>query len=73
MSFKHEWLRTRRGQSPISLILSDIDFFKNYNDNYGHLSGDDCLCAVARALEASMTRTADMVEMRHAGTTGPPY
>ena len=36
-------------------------FFKNYNDNYGHLSGDDCLCAVARALEASMTRTVDMV------------
>jgi diguanylate cyclase (GGDEF)-like protein len=58
---EHEWLRAARNKGPISLVLSDIDFFKNFNDNYGHTSGDDCLCAVARALSSSTKRPADLV------------
>ncbi len=56
-----EWPRAVRGKSPTSLILADIDFFKGYNDNYGHTSGDDCLCAVARALSSSLKRPADLM------------
>ncbi|MGL5133408.1 MAG: diguanylate cyclase domain-containing protein [Planktothrix sp.] len=46
-----EWLRNKQDQQPISLILSDVDYFKAYNDTYGHLEGDDCLKKVAKAIE----------------------
>ena len=58
---ENEWPRAVRSKSPISLILADIDFFKGYNDNYGHLLGDDCLCSVARALSSSLKRPADLM------------
>ncbi|MEO5341564.1 MAG: diguanylate cyclase [Magnetococcus sp. MYC-9] len=57
----HEWNKAVRDQTILSLILLDIDFFKPYNDNYGHAAGDDCLKAVARALASAMTRTTDLV------------
>lgn len=50
-----------RADKPISLIMADIDFFKNYNDNYGHLQGDDCLIKVAKAMASSVKRPLDFV------------
>lgn len=45
-----EWRRASRRQSPIAIIMVDVDFFKLYNDQYGHLAGDDCLKKVAEGL-----------------------
>ncbi len=56
-----EFRRARRSGQPLSLLICDIDFFKGYNDNYGHALGDQCLCAVAGALRASLRRAGDMV------------
>jgi diguanylate cyclase (GGDEF)-like protein len=55
-----EWQRARRQQQLISLILCDIDYFKPYNDNYGHLAGDDCLRQVAQVLSTIVRRPADL-------------
>jgi diguanylate cyclase (GGDEF)-like protein len=56
-----EWRRLKREQKPLSLIICDVDFFKQYNDTYGHSGGDECLCLVAKAIEASARRAADLV------------
>ena len=50
-----------RYNKPISLIMADIDFFKGYNDNYGHLKGDECIIKVARAIACSVKRPLDFV------------
>lgn len=55
-----EWRRLRREQDPLSLVLCDVDFFKRYNDAYGHLSGDDCLRRIATALHQVAKRPADL-------------
>jgi two-component system chemotaxis family response regulator WspR len=57
----NECLRSSRENSSLSLILIDIDFFKPYNDNYGHLAGDGCLRKVATALSEVVHRPADLV------------
>lgn len=56
-----EWRRLAREQAPLSLILCDIDYFKRYNDYYGHLAGDACLRRVAQAIESIVKRPADLV------------
>lgn len=56
-----EWGRSLREKTPLSLIMMDIDFFKQYNDHYGHLGGDDCLKEVAHALVHTLKRHADFV------------
>jgi len=56
----HEWSRAIRNQSTISFIFIDIDFFKLYNDNYGHVNGDKCLKTVATTLAATLSRPADI-------------
>lgn len=55
-----EWKRSLRDRAPLSLIMCDIDFFKAYNDTYGHVQGDDCLRAVAGVLERSLRRPSDL-------------
>lgn len=54
-----EWRRALRDQTPISLIMVDIDFFKAYNDTYGHQAGDDCLKQVAGLLKRYSRRAGD--------------
>jgi len=56
----YEWRRARRNQTPISLLMVDIDFFKSYNDHYGHLAGDDCLKRLAQILKETARRPADL-------------
>ncbi len=56
-----EWRRLKREQVPLSLILLDVDFFKLYNDTYGHLAGDDCLRQLANALKNIVKRPADLI------------
>ncbi|MDY7001938.1 MAG: diguanylate cyclase, partial [Thermodesulfobacteriota bacterium] len=56
-----EWRRATREAESLSLIMIDIDFFKAFNDNYGHPNGDQCLKRVAKTLDASLKRPTDMV------------
>ena len=55
-----EWNRMARQQTPLSLILLDIDYFKLYNDTYGHPKGDTCLQQVANAMRECLKRSSDL-------------
>lgn len=56
----NEWQRLAREKAPMSLLLCDVDFFKRYNDRYGHSVGDTCLKAVAKGIESCIRRPADL-------------
>ncbi|MBF0316674.1 MAG: diguanylate cyclase [Nitrospirae bacterium] len=56
-----EYKRAIRNASPLSALMIDIDFFKDYNDTYGHNAGDECIRAVAGALQDTLKRPADIV------------
>jgi len=58
---EQEWKRAVRNKQPLSILMIDIDFFKQYNDCYGHLKGDECLKEIASALQKSMHRPGDLV------------
>jgi diguanylate cyclase (GGDEF)-like protein/PAS domain S-box-containing protein len=55
-----EWKRNAREQTPISLILCDVDYFKLYNDTYGHVNGDLCLKKIADILRKTAKRPGDL-------------
>ena len=59
-ALEQEWSRSIRSGKPISLLMMDIDFFKEYNDKYGHPVGDECLRLVAQTLDCSMRRAGDL-------------
>lgn len=54
-----EWSNAQRSSQPLSLLLIDIDFFKQYNDCYGHIQGDACLQQVGKVLNKAATRARD--------------
>jgi len=56
-----EWRRCERMKKPFSLVMVDVDFFKLYNDNYGHQAGDECLKAVAAQMVRAAPRPGDLV------------
>ena len=56
-----EWKRNVRDGRPLALILLDLDYFKQFNDHYGHGAGDECLIQVAQALSYSVKRSTDLV------------
>jgi len=58
---RKEWKRATRHHYPISMIMIDIDFFKAYNDNLGHVQGDQCLRQVARTLRLYFRRSGDLI------------
>ena len=58
---EREWARAVRENTTVAVIMVDIDFFKAYNDTYGHLAGDECLKRVARQLKNNIKRPADLV------------
>ncbi len=59
--FNKEWYRARRAAKPLSLIFMDIDFFKNFNNNYGYAEGNACLKKVAQVLEKNLKRSSDFL------------
>lgn len=56
-----DWRQCFREQKPLSLIIVDVDFFKRYNDQYGHQAGDSCLRSIAQALSETVRRPYDLV------------
>ena len=60
-TIQREWTRLQRTKDFLSLIMCDVDFFKLFNDTYGHHDGDDCLKLVARALKGTTRRGGDCV------------
>jgi diguanylate cyclase (GGDEF)-like protein len=60
-AFRQEWSRALRERQPLTLIICDVDYFKRFNDTYGHPAGDVCLQRVAEALQRSVRRSVDLV------------
>ncbi|WP_163338422.1 sensor domain-containing diguanylate cyclase [Desulfopila sp. IMCC35008] len=60
LRLQREWKRLLREDQPLTLIISDIDYFKQYNDLYGHQEGDTCLITIASILDSTLQRPADL-------------
>jgi diguanylate cyclase (GGDEF)-like protein len=59
-ALSREWDRASRDGTPLALVLFDVDFFKRYNDTYGHIAGDKCLQDVAAAAQSCVRRPSDL-------------
>ncbi len=59
--YQQEWRRCQRENFPLSLLFCDLDYFKSYNDYYGHQQGDNCLRQVAQIIQDTLKRPGDMV------------
>ena len=55
-----EWRRCARLQKPISVVMLDVDYFKKFNDRYGHQAGDECLKAAAKVISSAVPRASDL-------------
>ena len=60
VTFETEWHRCQREGQPLTLVIGDIDFFKQYNDTYGHHQGDECLKKVATLWGSMFERSSDL-------------
>lgn len=58
---EESWLRLRREAQPLTVIMLDVDYFKVYNDNYGHQAGDDCLIRIAAKVQSELHRSSDCI------------
>lgn len=58
---EEQWRQAARSKQPLSILLLDIDYFKPYNDTYGHPAGDECIKLVAKTLSKSLNRSGDVV------------
>jgi diguanylate cyclase (GGDEF)-like protein len=56
-----EWLRAKRLKTPVSMLMIDIDHFKEYNDDFGHIKGDECLVYVASFMKNNLNRPTDFI------------
>lgn len=61
ITLEKQFLLSRRNRTPLSLIICDIDYFKRYNDSFGHQQGDECLKQVAASMQAQIFRPTDLV------------
>jgi diguanylate cyclase (GGDEF)-like protein len=64
--FRNEWDKHLRSKKHLSLMMLDVDYFKNYNDHYGHSKGDECLRSIANIIQKSLLRPSD-VAARYGG------
>ncbi len=60
LSAAEEWQRARRQRTALSIVLIDVDYFKRYNDRYGHPAGDRCLASIGMALHTTAVRPGDL-------------
>ena len=60
-SFPREWMRSQRNNKPLAFIMIDIDFFKQYNDTYGHQAGDVCLTTISNLIQNNIKRPGDTI------------
>jgi diguanylate cyclase (GGDEF)-like protein len=58
--FAQEWNRALRAETPLALVILDVDHFKHYNDHYGHLAGDVCLKSLAQTLARAQRRSGEL-------------
>jgi diguanylate cyclase (GGDEF)-like protein len=61
LTLANEWRRCMRKDEPLSIVMVDVDYFKEFNDRYGHVAGDECLQKIATAISQSTMRASDVV------------